>query len=421
MTEEPAAEEPAAEEPAAGEEGSSNQEPISLQTPDKDDVLASKQHLLDRTVKPAQENAEEPAGGNEEPATEEPPVAEEPAAEEPAVEEPVTEEPAAEEPAAEEPAAEEPAVEEPVVEEPAAEEPVASVGSDKAHLLGRKVKSAPTADVAAPADAAEEPAVEEPAAEEPAVEEPAAEEPVASVGSDKAHLLGRKVKSAPTADVAAPADAAEEPAVEEPAAEEPAVEEPAAEEPVASVGSNKAHLLGRKVKSAPTADAAAPAAEALRVMEGADPAGIDVPAVSEELVTGVDSVIVEATIEETFVVDPVVEAVDGELVKDPVVALPIEWFCVLPTPFSMGVLGFPVDENGHPILRGVTPGDAAIAEPVVADGELVTVTDVPAVNPKGILQGRTVKPTPAPADPTQPSPKAILLQRNTKPAPATEQ
>ena len=74
-----------------------------------------------------------------------------------------------------------------------------------------------------------------------------------------------------------------------------------------------------------------------------------------------------------------------------------------------------VDENGNPIVRPDVPA----TDRGVSDEELVTVTGVPAVDPKGILVGRSVKPAPLPVDPSQPSPKGILMQRKPKTAPAT--
>ena len=281
VAEEPVAEEPVAEEPEAGEEGDhSNSEPISLPTPDADDVPENKLHLIDRTVKPTREVAPEP---------------------EP--EEGVHEE-------------------EPVVEEVAVEE--------------------------APEGAAGEEAVD------------GEEADGSGVGSDKQHLLGRQVKS-PRATAAKPALAEELPAAD-------------------------------------------------RVMEGADPAGIDVGPVDEEI--GLDA---EIVIEESFVAVPEKEIAEPEIGMEPQIVMPIDWFCVLPTPFSIGVLGFPVDENGNPIVRPDVPA----TDRGVSDEELVTVTGVPAVDPKGILVGRSVKPAPLPVDPSQPSPKGILMQRKPKTAPAT--
>jgi hypothetical protein len=198
---------------------------------------------------------------------------------------------------------------------------------------------------------------------------------------------------------------------EEPAEEEAVEEEDAAD---AAYSSDKRHLLGRKVKQARREDAESSLvseySEASRIMEGSDVADIDLAPEADggELVTSIEESVVAGS-------DP--EVVEPEVELDVKIGVHEFWFCVLPTPFSMGAMGFPVDKDGNPIIREASPLDADASHPVVADEELVTVTDIPAVNPKGILLGRSVKSAAAPADPDQPSPKGILLQRKAKPAP----
>ena len=385
--------------------GNPNQEPISLPTPDADDVPENKKHLIDRDVKPPREEAHE-EGGEEEAHEEEPVVEEEPAEEEEAAEEPAEEEEAAEEEEmteepAEEEVVEEEVVEEPVVEEPEAEEPAHGEEGDHSN---REPISLPTPD-----------ADDVPENKKHLIDrnvKPPREEAPEEGGEEEAHEEAPLFDEEPVVE--------EETVVEEEAAEEPVeVEEPAVEEAAdLDAGSSKQHLLGRKVKPPRTAPSEPAMGEALpeaRLMEGAEVMDVDVAPIGEELEEETVTFIAESE-----VVGADVESAKPELVQEPEVFMPHDvWVCVLPTPFSMGILGFPVDENGDPIIRRANPADAAGAEPAIADGELVTVTDIPVVDPKGILVGRTLKAAPAPADPDQPSPKGILLQRKTKPAPAT--
>ncbi|MEY3459475.1 MAG: hypothetical protein RL215_2632, partial [Planctomycetota bacterium] len=218
----------------------------------------------------------------------------------------------------------------------------------------------------------------------------------------------------------------EEPAVEEPAVEEPADEEAAEEEaehaegddtpnsePISlptpnkeDVPENKLHLIGRKVKPERSVETDEPTAgeidspvtdeESAPVEE--NPAGEDEAAVEEEEPEVAE---VEAG-EESEVVD--------QIAGEPISVHPPTMVCVLPTPFSFMIMGFPVDEHGKP--TGLLPSPSR-------DEEIV-VTSTPE-NSKSILVGRTVRQNVAPdgADTGRvPPAKSSLLQRTVKTAPA---
>jgi hypothetical protein len=133
---------------------------------------------------------------------------------------------------------------------------------------------------------------------------------------------------------------------------------------------------------------------------------------AEEIVPTEELVVEEP---EVIAVHPEADVVEPEAHDEPVVVTAVMGpLLFVPSPLSIGVLGFPVDEAGNPLLK---------PEPV-ADPEHVAVTGG-AVDPKGILIGRTVK-TVAVESPVEesstatPPAKSQLLQRTVKTRPSVQ-